>query len=281
MRSAVEALESSGVPRPQWTAEQLLAHHVGCLPLELYVDPVELAPEPEARFRAGIAARAGGVPLQYLMGTAGFYGRDFFVGPGVFNPRPETEALVEMALVHLGSRHGRFTADGRIPRVVDVGTGSGAIAVTLALERPGLIVVGVERSEVALSFARQNGLHHGAGAQFLRGHLLDPVAPASADLIVANLPYLDPKKSGEWPRELHWEPWMALDGGTEGVDLIRELLSTAGRVMSPGARVILEIGMGQVEAVCAAAEAQELRVVHVGRDLAGLDRIVVLENAKE
>ena len=276
--AAVERLEESGVPRAQWTAEQLLAHRAGCLPLDLYVGPTELGPEGQVRFQADVADRAAGVALQYLMGTAAFYGREFAVGPGVFNPRPETEVLVEMALVHLGSRHERFTVGGRAPRVVDVGTGSGAIAVTLALERPGLSVTAVERSEVALSFARENARRLEAGVRFLRGHLLESLAPGSVDLVVANLPYLDPGESARWPRELHWEPWMALDGGAGGVDMIRELLSTAGRVMSPGARVILEIGMGQVEAVCASAEAQGLQVVHVGQDLAGLDRIIVLES---
>ena len=277
IRSAVEVLEGSEVPRPQWTAEQLLAHRAGCLPVELYAEPPELDEETQTRFLADVAARAAGVPLQYLMGTAAFYGRDFFVGPGVFNPRPETEVLVEMALVHLGSRHERFTAGGRAPRVVDVGAGSGAIAVTLALERPGLLVTGVERSGIALSFARRNAGALGADVRLVQGNLLEPVSPAAADLIVANLPYLDPEESGKWPRELHWEPWLALDGGAGGVALIRELLSTAGPVLAPGGRMILEIGMGQVEAVCSHAEEHAFRVVHVGRDLAGLDRIVVLE----
>lgn len=277
IEAAVERLEESRVPRPQWTAEQILAHHAGCLPLELYVEPPDLGPERQARFHADIAARAAGVPLQYLMGTAAFYGREFLVGPGVFNPRPETEVLVEMALVHLGSRHERFTADGKAPRVVDIGTGSGAIAVTLALERPGLEVTAVERSAIALSFARENARRLGAGVRFLAGSLVEPLAPASAELIVANLPYLDPGESAQWPRELHWEPWIALDGGAGGVSVIREFLSAAGPVLAPGGRMVLEIGMDQVDRVCAFAEERALHVVHVGQDLAGLDRIVVLE----
>ena len=282
IRSAVEVLEGSEVPRPQWTAEQLLAHRAGCLPVELYAEPPELDGKQATRFLADVAARAAGVPLQYLMGTAAFYGRDFFVGPGVFNPRPETEVLVEMALVHLGSSLRAVSApsDGighSVPHVVDVGAGSGAIAVTLALERPGLLVTGVERSEIALSFARRNAEALGADVRLIRGNLLEPVAPASADLIVANLPYLDPEESGKWPRELHWEPWLALDGGADGMDVIRELLSAAGPMLVSGGRVILEVGMGQVEPVCDFAEERGLRVVHVSRDLAGIDRVVVLQ----
>ena len=272
IRPAVEVLEGSQVPRPQWTAEQLLAHRAGCLPVELYAEPPALDDKVQARFQMDVAARAAGVPLQYLMGMAGFYGRDLFVGPGVFNPRPETEVLVEMALDVIGPRHDRL-------RVVDVGTGSGAIAVTLALERPDLRVVGVERSEIALFFARRNARHHGAGVRFVHGDLLEPLAPASADLIVANLPYLDPEESAQWPKELHWEPWIALDGGAEGMDRIRDLLSAAGSVLTPGGRVILEIGMGQVGRVCRLAEERALHVVHVTRDLAGIDRVVVLEQA--
>ncbi|MBI3322397.1 MAG: peptide chain release factor N(5)-glutamine methyltransferase [Candidatus Omnitrophica bacterium] len=280
IRSAVEMLEGSQVPRPQWTVEQLLAHRAGCLPVDLYADPPELDGAAKVRFLADVAARAAGMPLQYLMGMAGFYGRDFVVGPGVFNPRPETEVLVEMALVRLGSRQEKFSAGGRTPRVVDVGTGSGAIAATLALERPGLAVRAVERSETALSFARRNIERLGAGVELVRGSLLEPFDAGSADLIVANLPYLDPQESAAWPRELHWEPWLALDGGPGGVDLIRELLSTAGPVLSPGGRVILEVGMGQVDRVCELAEERAFQVVHVTRDLAGIDRVIVLDAVK-
>lgn len=267
---AVELLEESQVPRPQWTAEQLLAHRAGCLPMDLYVEPPEVSAEAAARFRADVAARAGGVPLQYLMGTAAFYGREFAVGPGVFNPRPETEVLVEVAL--------EILHDGW--RVVDVGAGSGAIAVTLALERPGVRVAAVERSGIALSFARENVQRHGAPVRLVQGNLVGPLARGSADLIVANLPYLNPEESGSWPRELHWEPWMALDGGSRGMGMIRRLLSTAGPVLAAGGRVILEIGMGQADPVCAFAEEQGFHVLHVVPDLAGVDRVVILERVR-
>ncbi len=277
IRSAVEVLEGLEVPRPQWTAEQILAHHAGCLPFELYAEPVEMDAEGTARFRADVAARAAGVPLQYLTRTAEFYGREFSVGPGVFNPRPETEVLMDVALAEVASAPAGPRND-RL-RVVDVGTGSGAIAVTLALERPGLRVWGVERSEIALSFARHNAREHAAGVRWVRGDLVEPLARESVDLLTANLPYLDPQESSQWPKELHWEPWLALNGGSDGVDLIRRLLSTAGRVLALDGKMVLEIGLGQADTVCSFAEERGFHVLHVVRDLAGLDRIVVLESA--
>ena len=146
IQQGTRLLEQEQVHRPQWTAEQLLAERVGCLPVDLYTLKVKILEGDRILYLADVAARASGVPLQYLLGTADFYGRRFAVGPGVFNPRPETEVLVETAL---GLLEGTAA-------VADVGTGSGAIAVTLAKERPRLEVAAVECSSVALHFARRN-----------------------------------------------------------------------------------------------------------------------------
>ena len=125
IQEGARTLAAARVHRPEWTAEHLLAERLGCLPVDLYSSPPAIELEKSFRYRADVAARAGGVPLQYLLGTADFYGRRFAVGLGVFNPRPETEILVETVLDLLGSTPTGF-------RVADVGTGSGAIAVTLA-----------------------------------------------------------------------------------------------------------------------------------------------------
>ncbi len=323
LRSGEAALERAGVHRPRWTAEQLLARRLGCEPVELYLERSSVIARNDSdeaiAFLADAAARANGVPFQYLMGTAEFYGREFFVGPGVFIPRPETEVLVETALGFLrnsgrgacrrvahrpassasghtpfrvpqivaGKAGGLPASDGCPPdatrgrhhTVVDVGTGCGAIAVTLALEHPGLRVSAIDRSCVALSFARRNARHHQAGVSFFQGDLLESIVPATADLIVANPPYLDPERSSAWPRELHWEPRLALDGGEAGLSVIQSLMRRAGSVLKPAGALIMEIGEEQAEAVSDFMGPAGLRPERVVQDLAGRDRVVVLQSA--
>jgi len=276
VQEATHILDRANIHRPQWTAEQLLAERLGCLPVDLYASAPAIELEKSFQYRADVAARAGGVPLQYLLGTADFYGRRFAVGPGVFNPRPETEILVETALSLLGSdppKRGQ-TPFGFV--VADVGTGSGAIAVTLAKERPHLDLIAVERSDVALHFARRNAAAHGCSVRFLQGDLLEGFAPESLDAIVANPPYLNPAQAVSWPRELAWEPWLALDGGQEGIEITAKLIRQAVRVLKPSGWLALEIGMDQAVGVRALAEQNGFRVDRIIPDLAGLDRVAIL-----
>lgn len=296
LRPAAEKLRASGIVRPRWTAEQLLSHRLGCAPIDLYLEesppsviagseiplPViaRLAKQGEAisfdglgtgsaiSFQADVAARAGGVPLQYLLGTAEFYGREFFVGPGVFIPRPETEVLVEVALDGLRAY--------QEPVLLDVGTGCGAMAVTLALEHPKAYVLGSDLSACALSFARRNANRYGVKVSFLQGKLVESLALESVDCIVANLPYLNPQEVPTWPRELHWEPWVALDGGEEGLSLIKALIRQAASVLRPGGRLILEIGESQSNSVREIARPNGLSFERIVPDLAGLERVVIL-----
>jgi len=244
-----------------------LSRRLGCRPVELYLEPPPIAAEQAVRFKADVAARAHSVPLQYLMGSASFYGREFLVGPGVFIPRPETEVLVDVTLRQ---------AQGQRDVVIDVGTGSGAVAITLALESPGIQVQAIDKSPTALSFARRNADRHGCSVSFLEGDLLEPCASNSAGMIVANLPYLNPQEAAAWPRELHWEPWLALDGDQEGMSLIQKLILQAGSVLKQDGRLLLEIGAGQVQQIQRYADAGGFRVSQVVSDLAGLERVMVL-----
>ena len=236
------------------------------------------------RFDADVAARANGVPFQYLLGTASFYGREFAVGPGVFIPRPETEILIDAVLNLLvgtlargqSSRSGVPGDELSSPLIVDVGTGCGAIAITLVLEHPGLRVLATDRSSHALSFARRNAQRLQAPISFLQGDLAAPLATDSVDLMVANLPYLDSSASSSWPRELYWEPWLALDGGEGGLVSIRELFQQACSVLKSGGFLILEIGADQADQAGTFAKAHGFRVDRIVPDLAGLERIVVL-----
>ena len=327
LRSATATLEAGGVPRPRWTAEQLLAHSLNCKPIELYLGATPIDLKQEAQFFSDVAARASGVPLQYLLETAEFYGREFSVGPGVFIPRPETEVLIDVVCEVLEEtssplgggvlRPARQPLRGclakRLPSlspperraqaesharsgnriafephppsgapassnfsVVDVGTGCGAIGITLALECPGIQVVATDRSAHPLPFARRNAHRHEAAVSFLEGDLLEPLAGQSVDLIAANLPYLDPEESSGWPRELNWEPWIALDGGEHGLSLIRRLIRQAAGALKPGGNLVLEIGDGQASPVGSCAQTHGFRLHQVVQDLAGLERVVVL-----
>ena len=266
IQEAADILERAQIHRPHWTAEQLLAERLGCLPVDLYVQTFPIPADESARFLADAAARAGGVPLQYVLGSAEFYGREFEVGPGVFIPRPETEVLIEVVM-------DSFT---RATQVVDVGTGSGVIAVTLAKERPGLRWVAVERSTVALHFARRNALRHGCAVHLLQGDLLGSLAAGCVDGVVANLPYLIPEEAGSWPRELAWEPWLALDGGRGGMELTAKLMGQAATVLRPEGGLMLEIGKGQAWEVSVLAEQYGFRVERIVPDFAGIERVVAL-----
>jgi release factor glutamine methyltransferase len=160
--------------------------------------------------------------------------------------------------------------------VADVGAGSGAIAVTLAKERPGLKVIAIEQSSVAMHFARRYAAAHGCEIRFLQGDLLAGFAPESLDAVVTNPPYLNPAQAATWPRELAWEPWLALDGGQEGIEITAKLIRQAGRVLKPSGWLALEIGMDQAGGVRRLAEQNGFRVDRIIQDLAGLDRVAIL-----
>ncbi len=297
IQEGTQTLEKAGVHRPQWTAEQLLAERLGCLPVDLYISAPAIELKKSFQYRADVAARAGGVPLQYLLGTADFYGRRFAVGPGVFNPRPETELLVEVVLNLLVRGEPveprtfvlRQAQDERL-RIADVGTGSGAIAVTLAKEwlrleeasprafaqRPGLEMIAIEKSFVAIHFAQRNAAARGCAVRFLQGDLLEGFVPESLDAVVANPPYLDPAQAASWPRELAWEPWLALDGGQEGMEITAKLIRQAARILKPSGWLALEIGMDQAAGVRRLAEQNGFHADRIFQDLAGLDRVAVL-----
>jgi release factor glutamine methyltransferase len=244
---------------------QLIAH-----------DDQELTADQEAIYRRWIEQAAQGWPVPYLLGEAPFYGRTFQVSPAVLIPRPETEMLVAAAKAWAA---GRNAPAGRGLRLADVGTGSGCLAITLALELPEARVTAVDISAAALAVAQANGQRHGLAGrlQFVQSDLLLAVA-SSFDLIVANLPYVT---ESEWTRLPDgvklYEPAIALKGGADGLDLVRRLLVQAnGRVNRPGA-ILLEIGWRQgrdaarlAEALCPAAH------LVVKKDLADHDRLVMI-----
>ncbi len=230
-----------------------------------------LSPDALAAYDALLRRAAAGEPIPYLLGHAPFMGLEFAVSPAVLIPRPETEQLVESALAW---------AHGRGPlRAVDVGTGSGCIAVSLATRLTGAAFA-VDVSAAALAVAAANVARHSPGrVHLLRGDLLTALAPGF-DLITANLPYVT---ADEWPTlpvgVKSYEPALALDGGRDGLDLIRALLPQAADRLRPGGLLLLEVGWRQGQTVAELARAAfPGAAVAVRPDFAGHDRMVAVES---
>ncbi len=221
---------------------------------------------------------AGSMPIPYLTGIAPFYGCDFIVSPAVLIPRPETELLVEAALAWLDRR---VSQKERL-NIVDIGTGSGCIAISLARHFPSERIEATDISQAALDIARRNAQIHGVEERvsFQQGWLLEPVNGA-IDLIIANLPYV---ADDEWTLlddGVKWfEPELALKGGSDGLDLIRQLLNAAKIRLSSGGAIFLEIGWQQGSAVVELAHSIfPAAQAKVSPDLSGLDRLVEITDA--
>ncbi|MBI4227091.1 MAG: peptide chain release factor N(5)-glutamine methyltransferase [Candidatus Omnitrophica bacterium] len=275
LADATAVLTAAGIERPRWTAEQLAASVLGCEPLALIVAPPAIDDAPAAKIHRQAARRAQGVPLQHLTGIAGFFGRDFLVEPGVFIPRPETERLVETVVAEL--TRVRWPAGG--PTVWDVGTGSGVIAISVALTS-GTIVGTLCASDInpqALALAARNARRLGAPhrCHWVRGDLLSACAAGRADVIVANLPYLPSSALPALPRDVQYDPPMALDGGPDGLALIRRLMAQAARALRRPGALLLEVGAGQAEIVRREAGGAWADVTVIA-DETGLDRVVAL-----
>jgi release factor glutamine methyltransferase len=253
-------------------AQVLMAHVLGVNRAWLVANPMHILTETEdARLDSIVAQRALGQPVAYLVGKREFYGRDFEVGPEVLIPRPETETLVEAALDALR----RSPARGN-PSVLDLGTGSGAIAVTLACERPDVRIVASDTSAAALDIARVNARKHGCAGriELLRGSWYQAVPGRRFDLVVANPPYVAAGDAHLAEGDLRFEPGSALtDGSADGLDSIRAIVAGAGAHLAEGGALLFEHGYDQAEAVAAllAAAGFEDRVSIP--DLAGIPRV--------
>jgi release factor glutamine methyltransferase len=264
----------AGIDEARIEARLLLGHVLGRKPLSLPMDGRRAVAEDDAaRFRALVARRAAHEPSAYLTGTRGFWTLDLAVTPDVLIPRQDTETVVSAALDHVGR--------GGVHRMLDLGTGSGAILLALLAECPSAFGVGVDRSEAALAVAAANTAAAGLAARtgFVRGDWAEAVA-GCFDIVVSNPPYIARETIATLaPEVAAHEPRAALDGGEDGLDAYRCILPTLPRLLAPGSVAVLEIGAGQAEAVSSFAAEVGLRVLEIRQDLGGIPRAVVLRGA--
>jgi release factor glutamine methyltransferase len=237
--------------------------------MELYLDFERRLRESElAPLRELVKRRGLGEPLQHLLGTVEFCGRSFRCDKRALVPRPETEQLVELLISHVKS-------EIAYSRMIDVGTGSGVIALTLAAEFPKAEVVGADISEEALTLAGENANRLGLTdrVRFLRSNLLESIQP-EFDLIVANLPYVSTEDRQNLSREVLHDPETALFAGARGDELMRQLIAQAPPWLRPGGTLAMEIGVGQSEALVAALTEKNYRDISTEKDYSGVIRFL-------
>lgn len=265
LHRAKQALKSS--ESADLDAQALLSHTLGVDRSFLFAHPdVSLSDSQLAAFQSAVARRAVGEPIATITGVKGFYDIDLMVTPDVLIPRPETELLLEEAL--------RLTEDSPCATVADIGTGSGALALTYARQRPAARVCATDISADALQIARHNAERIGVKVAFLAGDTAEPLIESGirVDLLMANLPYIASDDLATLAVS-RFEPWLALDGGPDGLDLIRRLLRQIPAVCGAGARVLLEIGAEQGETVTELVQERLGAQCDILPDYAGLDRI--------
>jgi release factor glutamine methyltransferase len=265
LNDAVDRLVHGGVADARLTAEVLLADAIGKDRVHLFAYPEEeLSEESARRYRRALGERLSGAPTQYITGRQEFYGRNFKVTPDVLIPRPETEHQVETIL--------RRQPEAR--QIVDIGCGSGAIGVTLALEMPGAAVTLTDISPAALRIAQENAAALGARVRFACCDLGAALATGSFDVVVSNPPYIPADALEGLPREVRdHEPHVALIGAGAGVEIYRRLIADAERILRPGGLLSVELGYQDLETV-QPMFGRAWRFVEVSQDLAGWPRVL-------
>ncbi|PWS33954.1 peptide chain release factor N(5)-glutamine methyltransferase [Falsiroseomonas bella] len=274
---AGQVLRAAAIENPRLEARLLLGHAMGATADQLIREPrAPVPPEAAARFRAALAARLDAVPVAHILGSQGFWTLDLAVSPATLIPRPDTETLVEAAL--------ELFPDAAAPlRVLDLGTGTGALLLAVLAERPRAFGVGVDLVPQAAALAAANATRNDlAGrAAFLAGDW-DAALAARFDLVLSNPPYIESAAiAGLMPEVARHEPRSALDGGRDGLDAYRRLVGILPALLAPGGAAVLELGAGQREAVEALATAAGLVPAGCREDLGGIPRALVLRSAPE
>jgi release factor glutamine methyltransferase len=284
LKRGIAELRDANVPSYTLAAELLLLHVLGRDRAWLYAHPEEVIPGLDAhRFLSLILRRAEGEPTQYIIGKQEFWGLEFEVTPDVLIPRPETEHVIEVALDRLAVREIRAgrkpTLTGEGLHIIDVGAGSGCIAIALAKELPGARILATDISVAALAVARRNAARNGFADRinFLEANLLGGSA-AKYELVVSNPPYIGRKEKETLMREVRdHEPQLALYGGEEGYEFYADLIGQAARSLLPGGLLVLELGHDSLPAVQPLLDLPNWANVGVTKDLAGIDRVIAAE----
>src|SRR5262245_9993916 len=265
-------LAQKGLEFPRLDAEVLLAHAVGCKRIDLYGMRFADVATPEARqkYRELIGKRLEGCPVAYLVGKKEFFGLEFNVSPAVLIPRPDSEHVV-LETVALAKALAA-------PRIVDIGSGSGNLAVALAKQLPAAQVTTIDKSAAALAIAQQNAAKHGVAQRirFLEGDLFTPLAANEFDFVVSNPPYIPAKDIAQLPIGVKvYEPHLALDGGPDGFAVFDRLIDAARARLVPGGWLIVEIGAPQEEhARQRLAALAEYELAPTVRDFSGHPRVL-------
>ncbi len=271
LRWATDDFRARGLDSPGLDAQLLLAHALGRTRLEVIVDGKRpLDPTELGRFRELVKRRRANEPTAYLLGEREFHGRLFRVDPRVLIPRPDTEVLVEVAL----RRTRRVSLS---MRALDLCTGSGCVAVTMARERPTSFVMAADISAGALAVARENALRLGAyNVAFRQGDLFAAVDAGSRfDVVTANPPYIPTAEVTALPPHIRdHEPRLALDGGADGLALVRRVVSGAPAYLRPGGALAVEVGAGEADAAAALLEGAGFVEVERQRDYGRIERVV-------
>ncbi len=260
-----DALSAHGIPDARFEAQCMIQQLTGQRPEQA----PPLTPEQTARLRELVQRRIAGEPLQYLLGEWEFYGMRLFVGEGVLIPRPDTETLVDAVLT--------WCREDPSPRIIDLCTGSGCIALALKQHLPGAEVRGMDVSETALRYARRNAGYHQLDVNFLcadvTGDIPEGIPPA--DVIVSNPPYLNAEEMASLQREVRREPALALAGGADGLQFYRSITARWKSMLRPGGLLAYETGETQAAAVSAILRENGFTHINIQQDLARNDRVVL------
>ncbi len=269
LKKGIQFLESAGVPEAQISAEELLSHVLTRPRFSLLLDSgTEVRERQESEFEMLLAKRAARYPLQYLVRTVPFRNAVFGIGEGCLIPRSETEVLVDVVLHKLERKADQLS-------VLDIGTGSGNIAISLAQERPEWAVVATDVSNQALQYAKLNAERNNVSGRirFVQTDLWKGIEN-SFDVIVSNPPYLTKDELGRLQPEIEFEPRLALDGGADGLLFFKRIVYDAKIILQEGGFLFFEIGAGQAEQVSAILKLNHFGQIQISKDDSGIDRII-------
>lgn len=269
LSEATRLLAQGDIPSPEWEARYLLADATGLSATDIRIDPDRVIDDPAA-YMEWVRRRAAGEPLSRITGYRAFRGLDFRVSPDTLDPRIDSEVLVAEALATIPD-----SADWHI---VDVGTGTGCLLLSILAERPRLTGTGIDISPGAVATAQGNAqaLDLADRARFVVGNWLDDIPPGSVDMILSNPPYIESAEIRQLDKAVsRYDPMRALDGGPDGLDAYRAILSGAEKVLRPDALIVLEIGWNQGESVPKLLQNACFTAIRVVQDAGSRDRVVL------